>query len=119
VVPGLVVKIVNKSVGDGKFYKAKGVVASVLDKYVAIVRVVDESSGKSARLQVDQEDLETVIPKVGAPVRIVNGRGRGAVAELLEMNTDDFCVNVRITEGVLEGEVLKRVEYEDVCKIDV
>ena len=33
-----------------------------------------------AKIQIDQDDLETVIPKVGGAVRVVNGRGRRSSA---------------------------------------
>lgn len=58
--PGIVVKIVNKKLGGGKYFKKKGVVLSVIDRYVGEVSVLD----MSAVLKLDQEDLETVIPKV-------------------------------------------------------
>jgi DNA/RNA-binding protein KIN17 len=56
---GLCVKIINKVVGVGKYYKQKGAVVRVLDRYVADVEV----SGLAV-LRLDQDDLETVLPKV-------------------------------------------------------
>lgn len=58
--PGIVVKITNKKVGDGKYYKKKGVIISVIDKYVGELSVLD----CNAILKLDQDHLETVIPKV-------------------------------------------------------
>lgn len=58
--PGIVVKIMNKKVGEGKYYKQKGVVLSVIDKYVGEVSVLECNTV----LRIDQEHLETVIPKV-------------------------------------------------------
>lgn len=68
-------------------------------------------------LQLDQEDLETVIPAVGGRVRIVNGRARGEAATLLAIDEERFCMSVRIEEGAAAGTVLEAVEYEDACKI--
>ena len=90
-------------------------------RYVAVVRVMDDTTGKTSKLQLDQEDLETVIPKVGGAVRVVNGRGRGCAAQVLAINTDQFCVAVRVSgEGqpLPHGTVLDKVEYEDVCKLE-
>lgn len=56
--PGLVVKVVNKKLADGKYYKKKGVVLGVHDVYVGDVEV------EGAVVRLDQEHLETVIPKV-------------------------------------------------------
>ena len=58
---GIAVKILNKRVGDGQYYKEKGVVEKVIDRYVGEVRLAD-----GVRLRLDQQDLETVIPKVGS-----------------------------------------------------
>lgn len=58
--PGIQVKIVNKTLSDGRFYKQKGVVVRVLDEYVGEVRVQDTQT----LIRLDQADLETVIPKV-------------------------------------------------------
>uniref|UniRef100_K3WUD6 DNA/RNA-binding protein Kin17 WH-like domain-containing protein n=1 Tax=Globisporangium ultimum (strain ATCC 200006 / CBS 805.95 / DAOM BR144) TaxID=431595 RepID=K3WUD6_GLOUD len=113
VTKGIVVKVTNKKVGGGEYYKHKGVITDVEDKFCATVELVD--SGDVLRL--DQDDLETVIPKEGRKVKIVNGIGRGAIAKLLSISVDDFCASVRIETGSRKGEVLDRVEYEDICKL--
>lgn len=95
---GIVVKIVNKKVGDGKYYKQKGVITAVEDKFGATIETVD--SGDILRL--DQDDLETVIPKAGRRVKIVNGTGRGSIATLKSISVDDFCARVRIETGPLK-----------------
>ncbi|RLN90756.1 hypothetical protein BBJ28_00015146 [Nothophytophthora sp. Chile5] len=110
---GIVVKVTNKKVGGGSYYKQKGVVSAVEDKFCATVKLLD--SGDVLRL--DQDDLETVIPKPGRKVKIVNGNGRGAVAKLLEISMEDFCARIRIDSGPRRGETLERVEYEDICKL--
>lgn len=91
----IVVKVINKKIGGGEYYKQKGVVTAVEDKFCATVDLLD--SGDVLRL--DQDDLETVIPKVGRRVKIVNGVGRGYVAELLSISVDQFCASVRIVSG--------------------
>jgi len=113
---GIVVKIMNKKVGDGKFCKLKAVVRNVIDKYVGEVRAIDEGDGGSAlgvTLRLDQEHLETVVPKVGKEVMIVNGRGRGCRATLLRINAEEFNSDLCVEEGPLAGMEVRSVEYED------
>ncbi|CAH0487408.1 unnamed protein product [Peronospora farinosa] len=110
---GIVVKVTNKKVGDGQYYKCKGVVKNVEDKFCASVELLD--SGDILRL--DQDDLETVIPKPGRKVKIVNGLGRGCTAKLLNISVADFCARIRIDSGSHRGEILDRVEYEDICRL--
>ncbi|CEG42258.1 Protein containing a U1-type Zn-finger and implicated in RNA splicing or processing [Plasmopara halstedii] len=111
---GIVIKVMNKTLGDGAYYKCKGVVEDVKDKFCATVKLLD--SGDVLRL--DQEDLETVIPKPGRKVQIVNGLGRGCTAKLLEISVDNFCARIRIDSGPHRGEILDGVEYEDICKVN-
>ena len=111
--PGIVVKVMNRKLSDGKYYKQKGEVEAVSDRYTAKVRMI--SSGDLVRL--DQDDLETVIPAVGGRVRIVNGGYRGAAAKLTAIDVDNFCVQLRVEGGEHGGRVLDKVEYEDVCKL--
>ncbi|GMF66204.1 unnamed protein product [Phytophthora lilii] len=113
VTTGIVVKVTNRKVGDGRYYKCKGVVKDVEDKFCATVELLD--SGDVLRL--DQDHLETVIPKPGRKVKIVNGLGRGCTAKLLDISVDDFCARIRIESGSHKGEVLDRVEYEDICRL--
>ena len=63
---GIVVKILNKRVGDGQYYKEKGTVERVIDRYVGEVRLSDR-----VKLRLDQEDLETVLPKVEYFCRVI------------------------------------------------
>ncbi|KAM3955295.1 kin17 DNA and RNA binding protein [Aphomia sociella] len=109
---GIIVKIVTKSLGD-KFYKRKAVVEKVIDKYAAQVRLTDEGT----RLKLDQNHVETVIPSQGRGVRFVNGAYRGHSGVLRDIDTDNYCCNVEISEGPLTGRIVKGVQYEDISKI--
>ncbi|KAE9147087.1 DNA/RNA-binding protein [Phytophthora fragariae] len=113
VTTGIVVKVTNRKVGDGRYYKCKGVVKGVEDKFCATVELLDSADV----LRLDQDDLETVIPKPGRKVKVVNGLGRGCIAKLLDISVDDFCARIRIDSGSHKGEVLDRVEYEDICRL--
>ena len=107
--PDVVVKVVNKKLQGGAYYKQKGCVERVVGKYTAHVRL--NASGDL--LKLDQDDLETVIPAPGGRVLLVNGRHRGAKGTLMTIDEARFCVQVRLDSG----EEASRVEYEDVCKL--
>lgn len=111
---GIVVKVMTKSAGE-KYYKMKGVIIEVVDKYAAVVKMLD----KGAKLKLDQQHLETVIPGIGKLMKIVNGAYRGEVVKLLSINERNFCVNVEIASGLLQGRKLSKIEYEDICKVYV
>jgi DNA/RNA-binding protein KIN17 len=111
-VEGIVVKVVAKSLGD-KYYKKKGVVTVVLDKYVAVVSMFDSGH----KLKVDQAHLETVIPALGRPVLVVNGAYRGCSAILKELDEKNYCVTIEISSGPLMGRIVDKIDYEDICKL--
>ncbi|CAM9367098.1 unnamed protein product [Discosporangium mesarthrocarpum] len=109
---GIVVKVMNKKVGGGRYYKKKAAVRKVVERYVAEVKMLDSGD----RLRVDQDDLETVIPAVGGELVIVNGQGRGCRGKLLSLDTENFCARVQVIDGEEKGTVLGAVEYEDISK---
>lgn len=129
----IVVKIVNRKVGDGSFYKEKGVVLRRVDgnPYVGEVAV----EGKGVVLRLDQEHLETVLPRIGGAVLVVNGAGRGWSACLLRIHEEDYCCDVRLLQHLDQdgsgelgsagnallrsGREIPRLRYEDVCKLHV
>ena len=76
---GIIVKIMNKKVANGKYYKQKGEVVAVHDHYVATVALA-KFPGK--KLKIDQDDLETVLPALGRTVLLVGGKHRGRKAVL-------------------------------------
>ncbi|XP_056162547.1 KIN17-like protein [Syzygium oleosum] len=110
---GIVVKVMSKALADKGYYKQKGVVRKVIDKYVGEIEMLENKHV----LRVDQEELETVIPQIGGFVRIINGAYRGSTARLLGINTEKFCAKVQIEKGVYDGRVIPAVEYEDICKV--
>jgi hypothetical protein len=57
---GIVVKIMDKELGDGRFYKAKAHVRSLLSSFIAEVKLLESSHV----IKIDQRDLETVLPGV-------------------------------------------------------
>eukprot|EP00262_Sarcandra_glabra_P014765 TRINITY_DN4386_c0_g2_i1.p1 TRINITY_DN4386_c0_g2~~TRINITY_DN4386_c0_g2_i1.p1 ORF type:complete len:395 (+),score=57.66 TRINITY_DN4386_c0_g2_i1:223-1407(+) len=110
---GIVVKVMSRVLADKGYYKQKGVVIKVIDKYVGEIEMLDSKHV----LRIDQEELETVIPQIGGLVRIVNGAYRGSNARMLSVNTDNYCAKVQIEKGIYDGRVLPAVDYEDICKV--
>lgn len=111
---GIVVKVVTRSLGD-MYYKKKGYVRELIDKWTCVVKMLDGGQ----KLKLDQSHLETVIPAVGRLVRVVNGAYRGSTATLTALNEKDYCVQLEVAHGPLKGRVLDRVQYEDVSKLHV
>lgn len=110
---GIIVKVLSKKLADKGYYKKKGVVKKVIDKYVGEIEMLDTKHV----LRVDQAELETVIPQIGGLVRIVNGAYRGSNARLLSIDTDKYCAKVQLEKGLYDGRVLQAVDYEDICKV--
>jgi DNA/RNA-binding protein KIN17 len=110
---GIVVKVLNGTLGGGQYRKQKGVVRALAGKFVAQVEMLNGGDV----LSLDQADLETVLPPVGGQLRVVNGPHRGARAKLLAIDEAKFCVSAELAEGPRKGEVVGGLEYEDVCKL--
>ena len=87
---GLVVKIKNKTVGDGAYYKKKARISSCNNETLtADVRVIDSG----IKIRIHQKDLETVIPKPRldhdrSRVMLLRGEHRGMIGTLIELNVD-------------------------------
>jgi len=107
IVPGIIVKVLNKKVGNGEYYGKKGRVLEVIDLYVGVIQMLDSNH----KLKVDQAHLETVIPSIGMEIAILNGEYRGEVGILEGVKIDKFKVVVRVNDNIVEK------DYEDVCKI--
>lgn len=110
---GIIVKIMSKALSDKGYYKKKGVVNKVIDKYVGEIQMLDSKHV----LRVDQAELETVIPQIGGLVKIVNGAYRGSNAKLLSVDVDKYSAKLKIEKGLYDGRVLQAVDYEDICKL--
>ena len=102
--PGLVVKATKRP------EKGQKCIVVDVDGSKAVVETMD---GQKRRLLIDESDLETVIPNIGKPVRIVKGQRTGALATLLELNVDTFSASLRCQE---ENGLLVEEPYENFCK---
>ena len=116
---GIVVKVMARELAGAGYYKAKGVVSRVLDRYVAEVSLPQAGRPEAPErdlVRVDQAQLETVLPAIGGAVRVVRGAHRGASATLLSLDVDRFKARVRIRRGPADGRELL-LDYEDICKL--
>ena len=113
----IVVRIISKKLANGEYYKRKAIVDKVIDKYEAEVEVLESS--RKARdggdvLQIDQDDLETVIPKeLGEKVRIVNGKYRGKKARVEKLDKKEYRAELKLTED----DRIVTLDYEDFSKM--
>lgn len=80
------------------------------DKYTAEIEV---DTGDV--IKIDQKYLETVIPKPGKEMLVVNGAYRGETTVLEEILEKKFLVKLRVKSGVRNGRVIE-VPYEDASK---
>ena len=113
----IVVRIVSKKLVNGKFYRRKGVVNKIIDRFTGEVEILD--SGPSERdggdiVRIDQDDLETVVPKEGKEVRILNGRGKGRRAKVLDLDKKRYKATLKVLD---DGKYLKNVDFDDFSKI--
>ncbi|CDJ41174.1 Splicing factor-like protein, related [Eimeria tenella] len=122
--PSLIVKVVHKTLGDGTYYKQKGVVKAVDGRYSAVLEMLEGG----AILKLDQEYLETVIPAIGGRVAVVLGEWRGHEGRLEALNIDSYSVRVTLDTGPLfkldkyrgnSGVAVEGLPYEHVCKLEV
>lgn len=109
---GIVVKVMTKSLGSN-YYKQKAVVQEVIDNYRGKIKLIE--SGE--KFKIDQEHLETVIPKVDGRVRILNGAYRDSMATLKSIETSRFSVTLEIEKGCFKGRIITGIPYEDFSKV--
>lgn len=63
-------------------------------------------------LQVDQAQLETVLPAPGGAVIVLRGSHEGSRGELLEIDEKNFKALVALKSGDKNW-----LDYEDICKM--
>jgi len=106
----IVVKVVTKSLGD-KYYKKKGFVKEVIDDFAALVVMNDTG----AKVKLDQDHLETVIPQEGREVIVLWGQWEGETAILRNIDTEKFSASLRLESGKYKGDKIK-LPYEQFSK---
>ena len=110
---GLQVKVLNKTVGDGILYKKKGVITDLIDEYTAKVKV------EKYTVKIDQDELQTTIPKKGEIGLVINGPLVNEKVKILMIHKDkDYC-EAEIVTGVHRGKLVRKMYYDDICKESV
>lgn len=109
-IENIIVKVKNREVGDGAFFGKKGKVSKVIDDYGARITLLDSNTV----LELDQDDLETVIPKAGGVVLLLRGTKRGQKAVVKSINVEQFNVSAAMLDT---GEDIGNVEYECISRI--
>lgn len=78
--PHIMVRIISKKVGGGKYYNKKGHIVDVVGRHECTIQLLDGVLVDGIR----QSGLETVIPKPGGKVMVVNGSSKGVLGSLVE-----------------------------------
>uniref|UniRef100_A0A2K6NRT9 DNA/RNA-binding protein KIN17 n=1 Tax=Rhinopithecus roxellana TaxID=61622 RepID=A0A2K6NRT9_RHIRO len=103
--PEIIVKIITKKLGE-KYHKKKGIVKEVIDKYTAVVKMIDSGD----KLKLDQSHLETVIPAPGKTMLVLNGGYRGNEGTLESIDEKPFSATIVI-------ETVEGIKCEDFSKL--
>jgi DNA/RNA-binding protein KIN17 len=115
----ILVRIVHKTLADGIYFKRKAAVDDLVNKSGTTARVTVLGSSPDQRdggdvLELDQDDLETVVPKqTGKRVRILRGQYRGKRATVVELDKHKYRAVLELSDGT----TLDRVDYEDFSKL--
>lgn len=107
---GLVVKVLNKTISGGEYYKKKGTIVDVhAGGTIGDVEIFDVGDV----IRVGMAHLETVLPREGGIVLVLTGKHAGQEAELRRLNVDSFSADVKV---VRSGDKLT-LPYESICKV--
>ncbi|WCJ40510.1 D111/G-patch domain-containing protein [Euphorbia peplus] len=79
------VRIVSKDLKGGRFYLKKGQVVDVVGPYICDIYMDDS---KELVQGVNQDLLETALPRRGGPVLVLYGKHKGAYGNLVERDLD-------------------------------
>jgi G patch domain/KOW motif-containing protein len=79
------VRIISKDLKGGKLYLKKGEVVDVVGPYKCDISM-DES--RELVQSVDQDALETALPRRGGPVLVLYGKHKGAYGNLVQRDID-------------------------------
>jgi len=89
--PNIIVRIISKSLANGKYYLKKATVDDVISGTLCTVQLLETKR----LLDIDQSMLETVIPKPGTMVMVVEGSDRKKVGSVVEKKKDEAVVQLK------------------------
>ena len=112
--PGLVVKVLCTEALAGKAAGLKAETLESLDCSMVQVRLLKAVDGKENLLiSVRPEQLETVLPKLGSPVLVLEGSDDESMEGILDsVQTESYSCTVQIGSCKVSG-----LPYERVCKM--
>jgi len=110
VLPGLQVRVTSKKAHDGRLYNCKVPVHDVLDEFSFSIL------GPDSRLYDDlkESQIQTTIPSLSHPVKILKEPHRGAVARLMMRNRKENLVSVQLVEEPFE---VLELSQDEVCAV--
>jgi len=115
---GLVVKCLNKVIGNGKYYKKKGLVINIRDPHSKKVQL--RMTEDNSVLEISMNEIETVIPALGKQIKVVNIESEylGHIAELISLQEETFSATIKMLNGHKKGHIVKGIEYQHMCKFE-
>ena len=120
---GLRVRIVDKYLGNGKYYCVKGTIVHISKSQAGRVYVEvdsdDRRSNRSSRpeeVEIDDIDrqLETIVPSVGGRVLILSGQYRDERATVVDKDRDRSLVDVELENSART--LVRKLSFDDVCE---
>jgi len=112
---GIMVRVVTKDLGK-EYYNKKATVEKLVDEYGAVIRMLDSPSSSATRVQVDEQHLETVVPKEGCRVAVLKGLYRGRKATIASIDIDREKVQVLVDNAAIGGRTVS-LSFDDVSKL--
>ena len=64
-------------------------------------------------IRLDQDDLESVVPKEGKRVRILNGLGRGMKATVVSLDRNKCKAKIELEDGT----ILEQIAFQHISKV--
>lgn len=109
--PDIVVRVMTKDLG-AQFYRKKATVEKVSGEYGAVIEMMEGG----VKVKVDEEHLETVVPKEGSRVAVLRGVYRGRRATISSIDVDRERVEVAVENADAGGRTVS-LRFDDVSKL--
>jgi len=106
---GLIVRVINKKLGN-EYYLQKGYVYDIVSPFEFLLKMNENDNSRI--LKCHEEDVETVIPKNGNIVVILNGEFKGQKATLIntKKNTTKAICQLQSELDIIE------LGFNDICQ---
>ncbi|GFS01519.1 G patch domain and KOW motifs-containing protein [Elysia marginata] len=104
------VRMIDKSFGNGKYYKEKVVIVDVPTPGVCVCRTINDK----VIPDVPQSSLETVIPRDDdAHVMIVSGSEIGQIGKIMKRDKDRCLAIIQLLS---DRDVVLRLQFDEICE---